>query len=76
MCIFSLPPHCTSDAVIVMDILISPNYPEWDLWLLLLLENMVRDPKPRAEFDMLTYADPGCVLESLESQVDAGRAEG
>lgn len=54
-----------------MDTLISP-YPEKELLLSLLLENTVGATKPRAEFHMLTYADPGCVLEALESQEDAG----
>lgn len=43
--------------------------------LLLLLENLLRDTKPMAEFHMLTSTDPGCVLKTLAGQGDAGRAE-
>lgn len=49
-----------------------PNYPEGEV---VLLENLLRDTKPMAEFHMLTSTDPGCVLKTLAGQGDAGRAE-
>ena len=50
-----------------------PNYPERELSLsLLFLENMLRNI---AVLHILTYPFPVCVLEALESQEVAGRAE-
>lgn len=67
--------HYISDAVIGMSTLISPNDPDRELLLLSLLQNMLRDIKPSAKLHVLTYPHAVCVLEALESQEDAGRAE-
>lgn len=69
------PTHYILGAVLGMGPLLSPSCPEDEVVLLLLLENLLRDTKPTAEFHMLPSTDPGCDLKTLAGQGDAGRAE-
>lgn len=57
--------HCISDVVIGMNTLISPHYPDRELLLLLLLENMFKDINPSAKLHVLTDPHAVCVLETL-----------
>lgn len=69
-----LPPTIHQALSRGMDTLISPNYSQREIVLLLLLENMLRDTKPRAEFHMPTYTDPDCSGDPRKVR-DVERAE-